>query len=366
MSISPRGRIRQAVLLGCVSGAALLALAVGQASAATTYPGGGSTFTGGAEGWSIPTKECKLVELVELGVACEASGGFTGASGDPAGSLEFKVTDLLDLLGVFGGKATFDSPTFTVGESGTATLHLDRQFEPGSLLTLAPTGSYEVGLLDKGTNRESHVLNESLPAAAPFGDKDAVVSVTAGHTYQIVLKASIASTAGLGTGLIGKSAVLHFDNLSLTLGSGSGSGRNGGGNGGNGGAGEEGGGGSGGKGAGAGGGISSARLESLIKSSSLVGAATLKGNRLTVKARCPSKVGTTCTLSLHGMLTRKKPATTARRARVKKGKVKNFALVVKPAARKVVRKRNKLLFKETVRAGKTKATVYKSMKLVRK
>ena len=114
------------------------------------------------------------------------------------------------------------------------------------------------------------------------------------------------------------------------------------------------------------GGVSSARLESLIRSSSLVGPAVLKGNRLTVKAGCPKKVGTTCTLTLQGQLTKKKAATTARRARVKEGKRKQFALKVKPASLAKVKTKKKLLFKETVRAGKARATVWKSIKLVRK
>ena len=52
----------------------------------------------------------------------------------------------------------------------------------------------------------------------------------------------------------------------------------------------------------------------------------LKGNRLSVKAKCPAKVNATCTLSLQGMLSRKKPATAGRKAKVKLGKTKNFAL----------------------------------------
>ena len=85
-----------------------------------------------------------------------------------------------------------------------------------------------------------------------------------------------------------------------------------------------------------------------------------------MKAACPKKVGVTCTLMLQGMLNRHKPATMVRKAKVKKGKTKKFALKVKPAALKKVKTRKKLLFKETVKVGKSKATVYKTLKLVRK
>ena len=94
--------------------------------------------------------------------------------------------------------------------------------------------------------------------------------------------------------------------------------------------------------------------------------ARIAGNRITVKSKCPAKLGATCTLSLQGMLSRHKAATASRRARVKKGKTKQFALVIKPAARKTVKAKKKLLFKETARVGQTKATVWKSLKLVRK
>ena len=39
------------------------------------------------------------------------------------------------------------------------------------------------------------------------------------------------------------------------------------------------------------------------------GPATLKGNRLSIKAKCPTKVNATCTITLQGMLSRKKAAT---------------------------------------------------------
>jgi hypothetical protein len=158
----------------------------------------------------------------------------------------------------------------------------------------------------------------------------------------------------------------RFDNVVVTgpdatSNPGSNGGANGG-SGGNGGEGSEGG--SGGKGAASG--VSSARLQSLITSSSLIGPAVLKGNQLLVKAKCPAKVGTTCNLALQGLLSRKKPATAGRRAKVKQGKTKNFALTVKPAAQAKIKTKSTLLFKETVKAGKAKATVYKTLKLIHK
>jgi hypothetical protein len=368
--ISLRSRVRQVFLLGCVSGAALLVLAVGQSSAAT-YPAGGSTFTGSAEGWKVassPAKSCKALTVLEI--LCTNAGEYDGTAGAPAGSFEVKSNVTLNLLGLFQSDLTAESPAFTAAGSGAGSLSLARAFSPGSLINLGPQFTYTANLVDKTTNTKQKAVTETLTGEAPFAAKSGTVTLTAGHSYVVQIETTDSSTLA-GLGLLGE-AVGHFDNVSVTGPNapetpGGNPGANGG-EGANGGNGAGGGDGSGGGNAGNGsaGGVSSARLESLIKSSSLVGAATLKGNRLSIKAKCPTKVGATCTITLQGLLSRKKAATAARRARVKLGKVKNFTMVVKPAARKVVKTKSKILIKEQVRVGKAKATIYKTVKLVRK
>jgi hypothetical protein len=365
--ISLRSRVRQVFLLGCVSGAALLVLAVGQSSAAT-YPGGGSTFTGSAEGWKVassPEKSCKALSLLEI--LCTNAGEYDGTAGAPAGSFEVKSNVTLNLLGLFQSDLTVESPAFTAGGSGAGSLSLARAFSPGSLVNLGPQFTYTANLVDKTTNTKQKAVTETVTGEAPFAAKSGTVTLTAGHSYVVQIETTATSTLA-GLGLLGE-VVGHFDNVSVTGPNAPETpGGNGGANGGNGNGGGDGSGGTNGGAAGAGraGGVSSAKLESLIKSSSLVGSATLKGNRLSIKAKCPTKVNATCTITLQGMLSRKKPATATRRARVQKGKVKNFAAVVKPAARAVVKKKSKILIKEQVRVGKAKATVYKTVKLVRK
>jgi hypothetical protein len=364
VSISLRKRVRQLWLLGCVSGAALLVLAVGQASAAT-YPGGGSTFTGSAEGWTGKT-ECQSITKIIPVLLCEGSAGYTGAAGNPAGSFNGTTEVTLNLLGLFNSEETAVSPNFTAVAGGAGTLRLDRQFAPEGLLQLAPHVEYTAYLVDRsnGGSRQKAIV-ETIEAESPFTAKTGAVSLVAGHTYAIEVVAKIGSSAvGLeGLKLLGSTS-FRLDNVSVT-----GPGETPpnpnppgctGCNGENGSNGEEGGAGSNGAG-----GVSSARLESLMRSS-LIGPAVLKGNKLAVKAKCPAKVGTTCTISLQGMLTKHKPATVGRKAKVKKGKTKKFALSVKAPARKTVKTKSKLLFKETVKAGKAKVTVYKTLKLVRK
>jgi hypothetical protein len=368
---SLRSRIRQVFLLGCVSGAALLVLAVGQASAAT-YPNGGSTFTGSAEGWTGKT-ECPdlyVVLNVVPGLLCEGSAGYTGTAGNPAGSFEGKAAVTLNILNLFNAEEIATSPNFTVGTGGSGTLRLDRQFAPEGLLELTPKVEYTAYLVDRSNgSSKQKAIAETIEAASPFTTKTGGVSLTAGHTYAIEVVAKIGSSAvGVSNLLeILGSTSFRFDNVSVT---GPGEGPPGpnppgctGCNGGNGENGENGS--SGGNGANGSGAVSAARLESLMQSS-LVGPAVLKGNRLTVTAKCPAKVNATCTLSLWGMLTKKKAATGQSRAHVKKGKKRKFTLKVKPAAVKTLKTKKKLLFKEGAKAGASKATVYKTLKLVHK
>ncbi len=357
-----RSRIRQGLLLGCVSGAALLVLVVGQASAATTYPNGGSTFTGSREGWFVPQKECKLLGTVELGLLCENEGEYTQAAGNPPGSYTAHTKGIVNAASIFESKVTLQSPDFMVASGGPATLHLDRQLALTGAVKLGPDSGYKVILLDKTSGTQSNLMEVSVTEeSASFVGENAAATVVAGHTYAIEIQTETKSTAKVG--LLTATADMRFDNVGLTVGSGGGEGPGGSG----GGTGGSGGGSGAGSGAGSGSGsLTNSQLSSILQSSSLVGPAVLKGNRLTVKAKCPAKLKATCTLRLQGMLNRHKAATTGRRARVKKGKTKKFILKVKPAARKKVKTKKKLLFKEIARVGKAHATVYKQLKLVRK
>jgi hypothetical protein len=299
-------------------------------------------------------------------VLCTATGEYDGTAGNPSGSLADKTEIGIGLVGLFGSEAVETSPTFTPTESGAGSLSLERQLQDSELVSVTPKVEYTATLVDKSTGNRQQAISETVEGATvPFAPKQGPVALVASHSYAIEIVATTKSSVA-SVGLLGGSIDFRLDNVAVN-GPGSGGGAGGGNNGNSGGNGGEGAGGGNGVGGGngAGGGVSSSRLESLIKSSSLVGPAVLKGNNISVKAACPKKVGVTCTLMLQGMLNRHKPATTVRKAKVKKGKTKKFTLKVKPAALKKVKARKKLLFKETVKAGKSKATVYKSLKLVR-
>lgn len=339
-------RIRGATAIcGLATIALVLMLSAGQARAATSvYPAGAGTFTGGAQGWEATEAGCNAPAPL-----CTASGGYDGANGNPPGSIAANTTIGLNLLTLFKSTVTLQSPDFTVAAAGDATLHLDRQFASGSAVDLAPQATYDVTLIDRTAGTKSEVLTEAIPAASEFIGKDHAATVKAGHTYALSIRTETSSTVA-GTALLGGTTSLRFDNVSVTVqtagGDGDGAGK--------------------GSGSGSGGGsLTDQQLRSLI-GASLVGPAILKGNKIIVKARCPAKVGMTCRIALRGMLSRKKAATSSRKAKVAKGKTKKFVLRVKPKGLKKVSQSKRLLFKETVRAGKAKATVYKRLKLVRR
>lgn len=331
---SLRGRLRPIATI-CAVALATTMLVAGSARAATNvYPDKGGTFSGGPQGWLTTEANCNL------GLLCTAAGGYDGSTGNPAGSYAASTTIGLNAAGLFKSTIAVQSPDFTVTEAGDATLHLDRQFDPGSLVDLAPEVTYTVELIDRTTGKRTEALKETINAASPFTGKDAAVSVKAGRDYAIAITAVTGSTVA-GTGLLGGTTTVRFDNVALSV------------------QGAAGGGGSG------AGGISSQQLASLIAGNgSLVGPAILKGNKLSVKVRCPQKVGRPCRVALQGLLAKRKPATAVRRAKVRNGKTKRLLLKVKPKALAEVKARKKLLFKETVRAGKAHATVFKRLKII--
>jgi hypothetical protein len=119
--------------------------------------------------------------------------------------------------------------------------------------------------------------------------------------------------------------------------------------------------------AGDGDGLSPRRLSALVDAA-LPGTAVLKGNgkRLFVRVKCPHAVGRSCRIAAQGLLTKRKPATTRRTVKVRKGTSKLLMLRVKPKAREKVTKRKRLLVRHRVRAGKVSATVYKKRRLIRR
>lgn len=333
-----QGRLRLLTTLCCVVAAAALTAAPAQA-ATDVYPAGKGTFSGGPQGWMTTAASCNLGAPL-----CTAEGAYDGSAGNPAGSYAANTTIALNVLTLFKSTVTVQSPDFTVAAAGDATFHLDRQLVGGALVDLAPEVTYTVDLLDRTAGTQTEVMTETLAANPDFVGKDHAVSVKAGHTYAIAITAVTSSTVA-GAGLLGGTTSFRLDNVSLSVQTS----------------------GAGGGGGGAGGTLTNQQLQQLISGNgSLLGPAILKGNKLSVKVRCPKKVGRTCKVALVGLLKKGKPATAVRKAALRKGKTKKLVLKVKPKALPKVKARKKLLFKQTVRAGKAKAVVFKRLKLIKR
>lgn len=323
---------------------ALLLIAIGAGSArATTYPtSGGSTFSGGLEGWRVTKSKCTVIGLPLL---CSAETDYDATHGNPAGSLLSKTSFLVNAAALFRTESSFESPEFTADASAVGAVSVQRAFSDSDLVKLSPQLEYTVSLVDKTAAASTKAITETVGSESGFVTKQGVAPLVAGHTYALVIAATTSSTV-TELGVTGSASAL-FDNVSLTTaGAASGGGA---------------GGGEGGTGINA---LTDARLGTLLRSS-LIGSATVKGNRVFVKAKCPAKVGVGCRVTVQGLLKKGKPATAPRTAKIAKGKSKRLVLKVKPRLRSAVAKRKKLLFKERVRAAKAKATLYKRLKLIR-
>jgi hypothetical protein len=341
-----RTRLHLTVLLGALC--AVLLAGAGSALAATTaFPAGGSGFDESSEGWSAGAASCTPIELL-----CSSEAAYDASTGNPPGSITARTTATLNLVSLFKGTATWNSPQFTVPvESITdAEMHLDRAFDPGGLVDVEPKGSYTVTLSDLTTGKSVTALSGEVEGESPFTGDAAPVAVVGGHKYRLSIEAVTAqSTVALS--LLSGTSNLRFDNVGLSVRSASGGKGNGGGKSGSGSDSSS---------------LSDRRLLSLLSDGGTPSPAVLKGNRLFVKVGCPAKIGRACRIAAQGFLRKGKPATTKRTVKVAKGKSKRVALRVKPKAKPKVAKRKRLLVREKVRAGGAEATVYKTRKLIRK
>lgn len=335
------GKLKKKVLQAAAAAAlaaALVATAPGQALGAV-YPDGGSTFTGGAEAWSV-SGACALP--ANLPLVCNGEGKYDGATGIPPGSLESSLEVLANVGGSFKSTFAAESPPFKVGDGGVGSLRLARALDSGALLALNPQVSYTVSLVDQTAGAEATVVDETVSGNSVFAAKEGAVRLAAGHTYAIKVAASTETTTA-GVGLTGVVAA-RFDNIRL-VGPGLDPGGEAGGNGGT---------------------LSNSELRANLRSSLVGPAILMRGKRVLAKAKCPANVGRACAITLTGLLTRRKAATARRVGRVAKGRKRALVLRVKPKAREKVRKSHRLLFKETVRAGGAHATVYKRLRLIKR
>lgn len=238
--VSPRGtaarcrthRITRS-MLGTAVAIALTCAMAAPAWGATTYPAGGSSFSGEVQGWAGSEASCSLLSGVSI--LCDTTNVYDGANGNPPGSIATNVTVTANALGLFRGTGTWTSPPFTipVGQAiAGATFQYDRRFDVGGLLRLVPTSEVVVQLVDQAGGATSTLMTESLDEAdAAFAGGGIGVAgpvIVPGHTYRMRIQttttASEQSVGVLGTANTG------FDNVRLTVedGTSGGAGGNGG------------------------------------------------------------------------------------------------------------------------------------------
>jgi hypothetical protein len=326
----------------------------GEARAATAvYPAGGSGFTNSSEGWTPGSVSCEPITLL-----CTPEAAYDGTAGNPPGSISARTTVTLNLVSLFSGTETWNSPPFTVpvGSVTGASLRLERAFDAGGLVEVEPKATYAVTLQDLSAGTSAVVLSEEVGKGdSTFAPRAGSASVVSGHAYQMSIAATTAQSV-LSLSTLSGTTNLRFDNVGLrvetaddTAGNGDGGGE--------------------GNGGGSGGGkfanLTNARLLALLRGAT-VSPVVLKGNRLFVKVSCPAKIGRACRVAAQGLLSRRKVATTKRTVKLPKGRSRQIVLRVKPKAKSKLAKRKRLLMREAVHAGKAHATLYRSRALIRR
>jgi hypothetical protein len=336
--------------------AVLLVLPAAAIAATSKYPPGDAVrgFNGGLAGWT-PSSSSEGLCLAPL-LCASVENSFQGSGGaDGGGFIRSAYTGVVGAMAVAGTTtAVWESPRFTYdGVSGArpagVSFAFDRRANVDQLLAVSGNSAeYSVRLVDLSEGGEA--LTVIAPTTLAGADSWTSAGSGAidpeelvfGHDYRVQITSRYTS----GTSVF-VSGSADYDNvvLSATSGKARGNGKNGRGNG--------------------SGALSEQRLENLLRQST-PGTATLRGSRLFVPVRCPRKLGRNCRTTAQGMLRKRRPATVKRTVRLRSGKSRLVALRVKPAARKKVAKRTRLLVRQKVRAGKVSATVFKTRKLVRR
>jgi Ca2+-binding RTX toxin-like protein len=203
-----RAAVAAIVAFGLLAGAA--------EAATTTYPSGGSSFDGDADGWTGSDASCAMTSGVSL--SCSASTTYD-ASGR---SLATDVDVTVNLLGLFSGSAVWTSPAFTIPADANVTgasLAFDAAFAAGGLVNLGLTSQIDVRLVDEtdaGTTPAATVMLDDRDATlAPQGGALPAGAIEAGHTYRLVFRTTTSSSLS-SIGLLG-SARTSVDDVMLDV-----------------------------------------------------------------------------------------------------------------------------------------------------
>ena len=209
-------------IVAAIAAAAMTTLgAPAVAGAATvTYPAGGSAFTGGMEGWTGSGQSCAPVQGADI--MCSTTAEHSATVGNPPGSINSRITMLVNGGGLLKGESTFTSPDFTLAAgSGTRSgaVALDRRLD-GGVAALGPESTYEVSLVDRTAgNTATKVLSETIDDTdSTFAREAAPVpegALVPGRTYALVIKTTTL-TRTARAGLLGDLNT-RYDNVALAV-----------------------------------------------------------------------------------------------------------------------------------------------------
>ncbi|HSK50996.1 MAG TPA: hypothetical protein VK889_10960 [Solirubrobacterales bacterium] len=371
---------RLTTLVAATTASVALALPAAASGAESSYPPDAAArdFSGGAGGWESSSS---FSGVCVAPVLCPTIANTHQPNGgaDGGGFIRSSYSGVIGVQSV-GGTATaiWESPQFVYTGAGgedarSVQLTLSRRADVAELLAVAGnSATFSVQLENVNPGAKLTLIDETSLVGATNWTAIGAASVkasrlTAGDTYRIRIVTEYRT--GTSVLVIGSA---DYDNVVLgasTVGA-------------NGKGGSD-------DGKGGGGGLSSGELSSLMRASGIGDFATLIGargarganggdgnggnggasataKRLLVKLRCPAKVGRTCKIRAQGLLNKRKPATFAKRVSIRRGKARKVALRLKPKAKARVAKRKFIRVKAKVRAGKTKATVVKRLRLIRR
>lgn len=338
-------RRKIATTLAAAACAAVAAMAPTVANADTYAPGtnnqnfatsqGTWTQTSASAGLCVGLLTCPVVNNT-----FKATGG-AGGAGDG-----YINTQFVSLLTTGAGTSTgiWSSPAFTYNGNGgvppgSAIFNLSIQPTLQNLLGISNTSNYRVDLVDQANNSVIQVtgptslVGNSAFASAPTATVNPSL-LTLGHSYKIRISTAYQSVAALlQNGDVG------YDNVALTTAGGNGGSTI----------------------------TDTATLTQLILSQGLPNSATLSGNKLKLKVKCPKQAAPLpCQYVLQGLSKGKssKPATKRKKANIKAGKKKNVVIKVKPKFLAKYQKAKKVNVKAKVTVGNVKVNVVKKMKLI--
>ncbi len=217
------GRItRKRSIVAAIAATAVAALGQpGAAGAATvTYPAGGSGFTGGTQGWTGSGQSCGPVQ--GAAIICSTTAEHSATEGNPPGSINSRITTLVNAGGLLRGESTWTSPDFTLAAGSgprSGAVALDRRLDGGAV-ALGPESTYEVSLIDRDAgNMATKLLSETIDDTdSAFARQAAPVpagALVAGRTYALVIKTTT-TTRTARAGLLGDLNT-RYDNVALSV-----------------------------------------------------------------------------------------------------------------------------------------------------